>query len=181
MRRLGVVAATVALVLTACTGGGDSEQDSPKKDDTAIALPVPAKAPSARGPAVGPALEPKVLLAASDELEALTGSVDTAQVERRSDAFISGNTVVGYSVDNISGYALDSGEQLWTSDLDLGGGTVCFVSQPDRAVKTFTVAYGDSSFCPNLATIRVSDGKIMKTSDAMSDLGVEFEGEPAGG
>ncbi|MCW2840441.1 MAG: hypothetical protein JWR55_1924 [Aeromicrobium sp.] len=181
MRRVAaIVAVVVALALTACTGVDDGKDEPTKKDEKASSLPLPAKAPSARGPAVGPALEPKVLLAASDDLEQLTGSLDTAQVQRRSDAFISGNTVVGYSVDNISGYALDSGKQLWTADLDLRGGTVCFVSQPDRAVKTFTVAYGESSFCPNLATIRVSDGKVVSTSDKLSGM-TQFQGGLAGG
>jgi hypothetical protein len=181
MRRVAALAVVVALALSACTGGSDDKGDTKAKDEAkAASLPLPAKAPSARGPALGPALEPKVLLAASDDLEQLAGSLDTAQVQRRSDAFISGNTVVGYSVDNISGYALDSGEQLWTAQLDLGGGTVCFVSQPDRAVKTFTVAYGESSFCPNLATIRVSDGNVVSTSDRLSGM-TQFQGELAGG
>ena len=125
-------------------------------------------------------MEPKVLLASSDELEELAGSLDTAQVQRRSGAFTSGRTVVGYSVDDISGYDLDSGDQLWTAKLDLGGGTVCHVSQPDRAVKTFTVAYGESSYCPNLATIRVSDGKVVTKSDKLTGL-VQYKGESAGG
>ena len=73
----------------------------------------------------------------------------------RSGAFISGRKkVVGYSVDDISGYDLyRPANKLWTAKLDLGGGTVCFVSEPDRAVKTFTVAYGEGSYCPKLATI----------------------------
>ncbi|VXC01143.1 PQQ-binding-like beta-propeller repeat protein [Aeromicrobium sp. 9AM] len=175
MRRLAVVAVAVALALTGCTGGGDD-----KKAEDQPSLPLPAKAPSARGPAIGPALEPKVLLAASDDLEELTGSLDTAQVERRSGAFISGRKVVGYSVDDISGYDLTSGDKLWTATLDLGGGTVCFVSEPDRAVKTFTVAYGEGSYCPKLATIRVSDGKVTKKSDKLNEL-VQYEGDSAGG
>ena len=174
MRRLAAVAVTVVLALTACTGGGDG------KEKNGPSLPLPAKAPSARGPAIGPAMEPKVLLASSDELEELAGSLDTAQVQRRSGAFTSGRTVVGYSVDDISGYDLDSGDQLWTAKLDLGGGTVCHVSQPDRAVKTFTVAYGESSYCPNLATIRVSDGKVVTKSDKLTGL-VQYKGESAGG
>lgn len=174
MRRLAAVAITLALALTACTGGDDT------KDTGGPSLPLPSKAPSARGPAMGPALQPKVLLASSDELEELSGSLDTAQVERRSGAFISGRRVVGYSVDDISGYDLDSGDQLWRAKLDLGGGTVCYVSEPDRAVKTFTVAYGDSSYCPNVATIRVSDGKVVSKSDKLNDL-VQYEGESAGG
>lgn len=176
MRRLAALAVTVVLALTACTGAGGDDKDS--KD--AASLPLPAKAPSARGPAVGPALEPKVLLASADELEELTGSIDASRVQRRSDAFISGRTVVGYSVDDISGYDLDSGDQLWTAKLDLKGGTVCYVSQPDRAVKTFTVAYGESSFCAGVATIRVSDGKVLKKVDMLDGLR-EFEGESAGG
>ncbi|NRQ50978.1 outer membrane protein assembly factor BamB family protein [Aeromicrobium stalagmiti] len=176
MKRLVAVAATMVLALTACTGGGDDKDDK----ESGPSLPIPAKAPSARGAATGPALEPKVLLESSDELEEQAGSLDSASVERRSGAFISGRTAVGYAVDNISGYDLDSGEQLWTSKLDLGGGTVCFVSQPDRAVKTFTVAYGKSGYCPDLATIRVSDGKVMSISKTLSDL-QEFEGDSAGG
>lgn len=177
MRRLAAVAVSVALLLTGCTGGDDDKsaggQDAPS-------LPLPDKAPTARGPANGPAMQPKVLLASSDELEETAGSLDTALVERRSGAFISGRTVVGYAVDDISGYDLDSGEQKWRADLDLGSGTVCFVSQPDRAVKTFTVAYGESGYCPDLATIRVSDGAVLSRSDALGP-GAEFEGEPAGG
>lgn len=174
MRRVAAAAVTVALTLTACTGGGvDAKSDEPS-------LPLPAKAPSARGPAIGPALEPKVLLAASDELEELTGSLDTAQVQRRSGAFISGRTVVGYSVDDISGYDLESGDKRWTAKLDLEGGTACYVSQPDRAVRTFTVAYGEGSYCPRLATIRVSDGKVVKKSDKLNEL-VDYEGDSAGG
>ncbi len=172
MRRLAALSVGVALVVSGCTGGGD------KGDDPS--LPLPDKAPSARGPAVGPAMEPKVLLASADELEQLTGSLDTAQVERRSGAFISGRNVVGYSVDDISGYDLDSGDKLWTAKLDLGGGTVCYVSQPKVAVKTFTVAYGEGSYCPELATIRVADGKVVKKSGKLGES-VEFEGESAGG
>jgi hypothetical protein len=175
MRRLAAVLVAITLGLTACTGGGGGKDAKDRPS-----LPLPAKAPSARGPAIGPAMQPKVLLAASDELEQLTGSLDTAQVQRRSGAFISGRTVVGYSVDNISGYDLDSGKLLWTSKLDLGGGTVCYVSQPDRAVKTFTVAYGDSSYCSSLATLRVSTGAVVKKSDKLDGL-VQFEGESAGG
>ena len=175
MRRLAAVVVTIALALSACTGGGDD-----KKDEGDPSLPLPAKAPSARGPAIGPAMEAKVLLASADELEELTGSLDTAQVERRSGAFISGRKVVGYSVDDISGYDLDSGDKLWTSKLDLGGGTVCLVSQPDRAVTTFTVAYGEGSYCPKLATIRVSDGKVLKKSDKFNDF-AEYKGDSAGG
>ncbi|MGJ9412029.1 PQQ-binding-like beta-propeller repeat protein [Aeromicrobium sp. CF4.19] len=172
MRRAATLAVTVLLVLAACTGGDE--------DEDGAALPLPSEAPSAAGPATGPGLEAKVLLSSTDELEGQLGEVGSAQVERRSDAFISGRTVVGYSVDDISGYDLDSGEQLWTAKLDLGGGTVCFVSQPDRAVKHFTVAYGESGSCPSLATIRVSDGKVVNISERLSDL-PEFEGEPAGG
>jgi hypothetical protein len=175
MRRLAAVAIGLTLTLTACTGGGGDDKDG---DDPS--LPLPDKAPSARGPASGPALEPKVLLAASDELEELTGALDTAQVQRRSGAFISGQTVVGYSVDDISGYDLKSGEKRWTAELDLEGGTTCYVSQPDRAVKTLTVAYGEGSYCPKLATIRVSDGKVVKKSDKLNEL-VDFEGDSAGG
>ncbi|MEO6604706.1 MAG: hypothetical protein ABIN55_03760 [Aeromicrobium sp.] len=173
MRRLVAASVAAMLGLTACTGGGGA------KDEDSV-LPLPDKAPSARGPAVGPAMVPKVLLASSDELEQLTGSLDTAQVDRRSGAFISGRKVVGYSVDDISGYDLDSGDKLWTSKLDLEGGTVCYVSEPDRAIKSFTVAYGEGSYCPKLATIRVSDGKVVKKSDKLNDL-IEFEGESAGG
>lgn len=171
MRRLAVGIA-VLLTLTACTGGGGKDSDS--------VLPLPDEAPSARGPADGPAMVPKVLLASSDDLEQLSGTLDTAQVERRSGAFISGRKVVGYSVDDISGYDLDSGDKLWTSKLDLEGGTVCYVSQPDRAVKTFTVAYGEGSYCPQLATLRVSDGKVVRKSDTLNEFG-EFEGGSAGG
>jgi outer membrane protein assembly factor BamB len=169
------VAAALVLTLTACTGGGGGKDgaDGPS-------LPLPDKAPSARGPAMGPALEPKVLLESTDELEESLGSNDMSIVERRAGAFVSGKTVVGYSIDNISGYDLASGELKWTAELDLGGGTLCFVSEPDRPVKTFTVAYGDSSYCPDVATIRVSDGKVMKKSTALSDMN-EFEGERAGG
>ncbi|MCD9197568.1 outer membrane protein assembly factor BamB family protein [Aeromicrobium wangtongii] len=178
MRRLAAVAVTMVLALTACTGSGGSDgEDEQKKGPS---LPLPDRAPSARGPATGPALDPKVLLAASDDLEELAGTLDTAQVERRSGAFITGRTVVGYSVDNISGYDLGSGDLLWTAELDLGGGTVCFVSRPDRAVKTFTVAYGDGGYCPELATIRVSDGTVLKVSDKLT-TGAEFEGESLGG
>ncbi len=172
MKRLVALSAGLVLVLTGCSSGGDNGDDP--------SLPLPDKAPSARGPAVGPALEPKVLLASADELEELTGSLDTAQVQRRSGAFISGRKVVGYSVDDISGYDLDSGDKLWTAKLDLGGGTVCYVSQPKVAVKTFTVAYGEGSYCPKLATIRVSDGKVVKKSGKLDEL-VDFEGESAGG
>lgn len=175
MRRLAAVAVTAVLTLSACTGAGGDD-----KTTDAPSLPLPDKVPSARGPAIGPALEPKVLLASADELEELTGSIDAALVQRRSDAFISGRTVVGYSVDDVSGYDLDSGDQLWTAKLDLEGGTICFVSQPDRAVKTFTVAYGESSFCSGVATIRVSDGKVLKKTDMLDGLR-EFEGESAGG
>ncbi|AXT84749.1 hypothetical protein C6I20_05765 [Aeromicrobium sp. A1-2] len=125
-------------------------------------------------------MAPKVLLASSDELEETTGSLDTSQVQRRSGAFVSGKTVVGYSVDDISGYDVGSGKQLWTAKLDLGGGTVCYVSQPDRAVKTFTVAHGERGYCPNLATIRVSDGKVMAKSDKLNDP-EKYEGGSAGG
>lgn len=178
MRRLGAVAvaAVLALGLAACTGDDGTSDPGERK----ASLPLPKKAPSARGPATGPALEPKVLLAATDDLEQQTGAIDSALVERRSGAFISGTTVVGYSVDDISGYSLSSGEQLWTAKLDLGGGTVCFVSEPRRAVKTFTVAYGSSGFCPNLATVRVSDGAVLKLSSRISD-GQDFEGGRAGG
>lgn len=172
-RTLLPVTAALLIGLTACTGGGDQDQGQ-------SSLPLPDKAPYARGPAAGPEMQPKVLLAASDELEEMTGSLDTALVERRSGAFISGKTVVGYSVDNISGYDVGSGDLLWTAKLDLGAGTVCFVSQPDRAVKTFTVAYGESGFCPRLATIRVSDGTILKKSEALRDSG-PYEGKSAGG
>ncbi|REK70386.1 hypothetical protein DX116_14685 [Aeromicrobium endophyticum] len=173
------VAVALALALGGCTGGGDDDRRT-SDDEKAAGLPLPKKAPSARGPATGPALEPKVLLASSDALEQQAGSIDTAQVDRRSGAFISGSTVVGYSIDDVSGYSLTSGEQLWTSDLDLGGGTVCFVSEPDRAVKTFTIAYGESSFCSKLATVRVKDGKVLKLSERLSES-VEFEGGRTGG
>lgn len=175
MRRLVVATFAAALLLSACTGGGD--------DDKAAAgpsLPLPDKAPSARGPAVGPALEAKVLLASTDELEQQAGALDTAQVERRSGAFVSGKTVVGYSVDDISGYDLGSGEKRWTAKLDLGGGTVCFVSQPDRDIKQFTVVHGEGGYCPEVATIRVSDGKVLKESDRLTGM-VQFQGESAGG
>ncbi len=173
MRRLAALATATILLLTGCTGGGDDEKGP--------SIPLPDKAPSARGPVTGPALEPKVLLAATDELEEQAGALDTAQVERRSGAFVSGRTAVGYSVDDISGYDTVSGDKLWTAKLDLGGGTVCFVTQPDRAVKRFTVVYGEGSFCPHVATIRVEDGKVVKKSEALGELGASFEGEPAGG
>lgn len=176
MRRLAAVAVAAVLTLTACTSGSGGKDE---KDGEGPSLPLPAKAPTARGPAVGPALEPKVLLSSSDDLESMAGDLDSAQVDRRSGAFVSGRTVVGYSVDDISGYDLRSGEQKWTADLDVGTGTVCFVSKPDRAVKTFTVVHGDG-LCSKLATIRVSDGKVVKTSTRLEDF-VEFEGEGAGG
>ncbi|MRJ77779.1 PQQ-binding-like beta-propeller repeat protein [Aeromicrobium sp. SMF47] len=182
MRRLAALVATIAVGLTACTGGDEPKKKG--KDDTARALPVPAKAPTARGPATGPALQPKVLLAASDELEKMaSGSSSDALVERRSGAFVSGRTIVGYSVDDLSGYDLASGEQKWTADLDMGTGGVCFVSQPDRAVKSFTVAYGADSYCSDLATISVADGKVLSTSKRLSDVlnaPAEFDG-PSGG
>ncbi|WP_156464603.1 hypothetical protein [Aeromicrobium sp. Root495] len=174
MRRVAAALVAATLVLTACTGGGDDKKaDGPS-------LPLPPKAPSARGPATGPALEAKVLLASTDDLEEQAGALDTAQVDRRSGAFVSGSKVVGYSVDNVSGYDLRSGEKLWTAKLDLGGGTVCFTSQPDRAVKQLTVVYGESGFCSDVATIRVSDGKVLKKSDRLNGM-VQFQGEGAGG
>lgn len=172
VRRTWVGLACSALLLAGCTGGDDEEKKS--------SLPLPDKPPAAAGPATGPALEAKALFAAADDLEEQVGSLDTALVERRSGAFISGSTAVGYSVDDISGYDLESGDQLWTAKLDLKGGSVCFVSQPDRAVKRFTVVYGDGTYCASVATVRVADGKVLSNM-AEQDLGATFEGEPAGG
>lgn len=172
VRRTWVALACSALLLGACSGGDDEEKKA--------SLPLPDKPPATAGPATGPALEAKALFASADELEEQVGSLDSAGVERRSGAFISGSTAVGYSVDDISGYDLESGDQLWTAELDLGGGSVCFVSQPDRAVKQFTVVYGDRSYCASVATIRVADGKVLSNM-VEQDLGATFEGEPAGG
>jgi len=158
------------LLLSACSGG----------DDTKPSLPLPEKAPSARGPATGPALEAKVLLAAADDLESTLGDVDEGYAERRAGAFISGTTAVGYSVDDISGYNLDSGEELWTAKLDMGGGTVCFASQPDRAVKQFTVAYGKDGYCGSVATISVADGTVLSDIDTL-DLAGTVDGEEVTG
>ncbi len=171
-RRAAVVLAVAALVLSACTGGGTQEKKA--------SLPLPDEPPPTAGPARGPALEPKALFAAADDLEEQLGSLDTAQVDRRSGAFISGGTAVGYSVDAISGYDLQSGDQLWTAKLDLLGGSVCLVSQPDGPVKRFTVVYGEGSYCSSVATIRVSDGKVLSNM-VEQDLGLTFEGESAGG
>ncbi len=174
MRRVVVGSACATLFLAGCFfGGGDDEED-------VSSLPLPQQPPAAAGPAVGPEMEAKALFAAADELEEQTGALDTAQVERRSGALISGEIAVGYSVDDISGYDLESGDQLWTAELDLKGGTVCFVSEPDRAVKHVTVVHGENGFCSQIATIRVSDGEVVAQSDAMSSL-AEFEGESAGG
>ncbi len=156
----------VGFSLAACTGD----------DEPASSLPLPDKPPSARGPATGPDLEPKVLLAATDDLESTIGAVDTAQVARHTGALVSGQTVVGYSVDDISGYNVKSGEKLWTAKLDLEGGTVCFASQPDRAVTEFVVVYGESDHCSQMATIRVDDGKVLAKKD-FGQLEVEVAGE----
>lgn len=176
MRRLAVAVAASAVLLAGCTGGGDGD----KKTSEGPSLPLPDKAPSARGPAIGPALEPKVLLAATDDLEQQAGALDTAQVERRTGAFVSGKTAVGYSVDDISGYDVTSGDKLWTAKLDLEGGTVCFVSQPDRAIKQFTVIYGEGGYCTGVATIKVASGTVVKKSDRLQGM-VQFQGESAGG
>jgi len=167
MRRLVAAVLAGAMVLSACSGGDD---------DTKSSLPLPDQAPSARGPASGPALEAKVLLAAADDLESGLGDLSNAHVERRTGAFISGKTAVGYSVDDISGYDLSSGEKRWTAKLDLGGGTVCFVSQPTGAVKQFTVVHGEGGFCSDTATIRVADGKVVART-AMTDATATLDGK----
>lgn len=167
MTRLVAALLVAWLTLSACSGGDDHEKPS---------LPLPDKAPSARGPATGPELEPKVLLAAADELDSTLGDVGETHVERRSGAFISGTTVVGYSVDDVSGYDVGSGEELWTAKLDMGGGTVCFASQPDRDITTFTVVYGKEGFCTEAATISVADGKVLSDVDMMDATGT-LDGE----
>jgi len=167
MRRLVATLFAGCLLMSACSSGGDNTKPS---------LPLPDKPPSARGPATGPPLEAKVLLAAADDLESTLGNVDEGFAERRAGAFISGTTAVGYSVDDISGYDLDSGEELWTSKLDLGGGSVCFASQPRSDVEQFTVVYGKGGYCGAIATIKVADGSVLSDVDTL-DLEATLDGD----
>lgn len=171
MRRLIATLFAGCLLVSACSGGGDDSKPS---------LPLPDKPPSARGPATGPPLEAKVLLAAADDLESTLGDVDESFVERRAGAFISGTTAVGYSVDDISGYDLDTGEELWTSKLDMGGGSVCFASQPRSEVEQFTVAYGKDGYCGAIATISVADGSVLSDVDTL-DLQATLDGDDVRG
>jgi len=157
MTRLATMVLTCCLLLTACTGGDDDAQEG--------SLPLGAS-PATKGRATGPALVPRVLLASTDELEESIGELDTAQVERRSGAIVTEKLVVGYSVDNVSGYDIKTGEQAWSAKIDLGTGTVCYVSRPEtRKVKQITVVFGEGGYCDGVATVRVSDGKVLKTVD----------------
>jgi len=162
----------VSLALAGCSSDSD-EQPS---------LPVPAKPPSASGVTRGPAMEPTVLLASADDLEVQGGADQYALAARRAGAFVSGGTVVGYSVDDVSGYDLESGEKTWTAKIDMQGGTVCFVSQPDRDVKRFTVVYGKEDFCRYATTVTVASGKVGTTTDLFDYVtvdGVEGGGDTA--
>jgi len=170
-RRSLTLSFAVALVLAGCSGGGDQPS-----------LPVPAKPPSASGVTTGPAMEPVVLLASADDLEVQGGADQYALAARRAGAFVSGGTVVGYSVDDVSGYDLESGEKTWTAAIDMQGGTVCFVSQPDRDIERFTVVYGKEDFCRYVTTVTVADGKVGTTTDLFDYVtvdGVEGGGDTA--
>ncbi len=147
------------LLLAGCTGGDD------EKDKSGLRLGSP---PATSGTSKGPDLVPRVLLESTDELEESIGELDTAQVERRAGAVVTEKLVVGYSVDNVSGYDLETGEQRWSADIDFGTGTVCLVSQPEtRKVTQVTVVFGVGGYCDGVATVRVSDGKVLKTVNMM--------------
>jgi outer membrane protein assembly factor BamB len=155
MRRFAAGVVASCLVLAACSGGDEDAKEG--------SLPL-GKAPATAGRATGPALVPRVLLESTDKLEESIGDLDTAQVERRAGAIVTEKLVVGYSVDNVSGYDIKTGQQKWSAKIDLGTGTVCYVSRPEtRKVKQITVAYGEKGYCDGVATVRVSDGKVLKT------------------
>ena len=159
MRRLACTVLASCLLLAGCTGGDD------EKDESGLPLGSP---PAVSGTSKGPDLVPRVLLESTDELEESVGELDTAQVERRAGAVVTEKLVVGYSVDNVSGYDLETGEQRWSADIDFGTGTVCLVSQPEtRKVKQVTVVFGVGGYCDGVATVRVSDGKVLKTVNMM--------------
>lgn len=155
--RAAILLLLAGSVLAACSGG---------PNPIGSTIPVPDRPPSDKGVADGPAMVPKIVLTATDDLETLVSGDDSeAKLKRHAGAFVNGDIVVGYSVDDISGYDLESGDVLWTSDLDMEGGIVCFASQPDQVVKHFTVVYGDGNDCHMMATIRVSDGSVVRTND----------------
>ena len=167
MKRLVAIVIAGGLALSACSGSDEKSKSS---------LPLPDKAPSSRGPATGPPLEAKVLLAAADDLESTLGDDNRSGLDGRAGAFVSGKTAVGYSLDDISGYDVDSGEKLWTAKLDMRGGTVCSASQPDGPVKNFIVVFGENDSCRHIATIRVADGKVV-AKKSFDQLSVDVGGE----
>lgn len=180
MRRTATWAATLTaavLVLTGCSDGKvpGEEPDAPAGAQSWLRLP--AEPPSASGPPTGEAMQAKVLLAGADDLEGALGGASTEERGRSTGAFTSGSTVVGYSTDDVSGYDLASGEQLWTAALDMKGGGVCFTSDPEPGTERefFAVVYAKvRDSCSHLAMVSVADGTVLSRTN-LSDRAYRME------
>ena len=156
MRRAAGLLLAGSLLAAACSGGADKPE---------LPFELPSTPPSANGVTDDPPLEPKVLLSASDDLETQSGVSDRALSDSTTGAFVSGDTVVGFAIDDVSGYDLKSGKKIWTAPIDMQGGTVCRMSQPQGRVKYFTVVYGLGGRCSNVAIVAVADGAVKSTTD----------------
>lgn len=175
-RALAVAAASVSLLLASCSGddaGAGKKPDptssaslSPDPAPERTGLPLPATPPDAVGPARGPALVPRVLLAGVDGMEEAVSNGGWDRLDRETGVFVTGTTAIGFSIDNVSGYDLQTGDQLWTQHVGSAGG-ICMMSDPQGTVSEFTVVSraDNGGNCSVVTVHRVSDGSTISTAD----------------
>lgn len=166
--RRGPTAALVATALAACVlagcGGEDGKERPAAKE--APSLPLPEDV-ALTGSITEPALEPRWLV----ESTGTTESVDTDNVDARSGTIVLDDVVVSYGRDNISAVDRETGRTAWTSDLDMGGGTICDITDPTTpGIAYLTVTFGDDDFCLDVGRISTEDGHAVSTKRSEAQL-----------